>query len=65
MDDLIKNAIEDLKKISREISGTSELPVNFPEDALALDNLLTNIMNQLDQIVKDLQKEQDEPQNNN
>lgn len=56
MDDLVKDAIEDLKEISRDISGTSELPVDSPEDALELDSLLTDVLNRLDQIIEDLQK---------
>lgn len=56
MSELIENAIEDLQGITREISGTSELPVDSLEDALKLDSLLTDIMDRLDRVVKDLQK---------
>ncbi len=56
MSELIKNAIEDLKEISREISQTPELSVDSPEDALTLDSLLTDVLNRVDQIVEDLQR---------
>lgn len=57
MSELLETAIVDLKEIVQEIGETPELSVDSPEDALTLDTLLTDVMNRLEQIVENLQKE--------
>ena len=54
MNKVIENAVNDLTEIVRSISSTPELPVNSPEDALELDFLLNDILNQLEKIIEDL-----------
>ncbi|MEE9611577.1 MAG: hypothetical protein V3W19_10010 [Desulfatiglandales bacterium] len=56
MDDLVRDAIEDLKELSRDISGTPELPLDSPEDAQILDSFLSDVLNRVDEIIEDLQR---------
>ena len=54
MNKIIENAVNDLTEIVRSISSTSELPVDFPEDALELDSFLSDILKQVEKIIEDL-----------
>ena len=57
MSELLETVVEDLKDIVQEIGETPELPVDSSENAGTIDLLLTDVMNRLEKIIEDLERE--------